>query len=328
MGEYEDHDGLAPVIPIFGGGAPRAAVTHDEAVGPADEGEHRYPVRRLPRQGEEESAGDGSAAPSRSAVDTARTPESGASSSRGVGDDGPGGAREGDGSRAARPEPEAGDAAADADEEWHTTWRGPAPGEVGLRPAPRIETVERGGVHFLELPNGVADAATGRPSLDETAEKAERRLLRSLGSRGLSVSEARAKLRQQDLPAEAIDDVIDRLERAGALDDAKLAEQIVFQATTHRNEGRKAIAQSLAKRGISRDTIEAVVAELPDDDYERALEFARGKARQLARLDDDVALRRLVGQLSRRGYGGLAMSVARRALDEQARPTRGTVRFE
>lgn len=218
------------------------------------------------------------------------------------------------------------DDGAAADEDWHTTWRGLGP-EGGPRPAPRLETVERGGVHFVELPDD-REPAGPEPDRAEAVEKAESRLLRSLGARGLSVSEARAKLRRLEAPSDAIDEVIDRLERSGALDDDALAEQIVYQASTHRNEGRKAIAQSLQKRGIARATIDRVIADLPDDDYDRALEFARSKAPRLARYDDETALRRLVGQLSRRGYGGLAMSVARRALDDQGAEGSHRVRFE
>ena len=46
-----------------------------------------------------------------------------------------------------------------------------------------------------------------------------------------------------------------------------------------------------------------MLAELPDDDAERALEFARSKAPGMSRLEPDTALRRLLGQLARRGYG-------------------------
>jgi regulatory protein len=41
----------------------------------------------------------------------------------------------------------------------------------------------------------------------------------------------------------------------------------------------------------------------------------------MARLDPQAALRRLVGQLTRRGYPShIAMTAARQALDEQTRP--------
>ena len=93
-----------------------------------------------------------------------------------------------------------------------------------------------------------------------------------------------------------------------------------------KGQGRQVIAQSLAKRGVPRDVADAALATLPDDDYERAIEFARGKARSLQSLDRDTALRRLTGQLARRGYGGsIAMTAARTALDEQA--SGSSVRF-
>jgi regulatory protein len=72
---------------------------------------------------------------------------------------------------------------------------------------------------------------------------------------------------------------------------------------------------------------DAALAELPDDDADRALDFARTKARSMSSLDRDTALRRLVGQLSRRGYGGsVAMTAARQALDENGSGGSG-VRF-
>lgn len=305
MSSEKDGDDIAPVIPLFGRTTRPARGDADGA--PAA---RTFPVRRIPAA----ESGDGA---------SLGTPSDDAGAAEGGS---PGAHREA-AERGADEAGAPGGAPGEAEgEEWHTTWRALGR-EGGLRPAPRLETVQRDGVRFVELPDA---AATGVPeaSGDEVVEKAEQRLLRSLGSRGLSVSEARTKLRRLDVPVDAIDEVVDRLERSGALDDDALAEQIVYQASTHRNEGRKAIAQSLQKRGIARDTIDRVVAELPDDDYERALDFARTKARQLARYDDDTALRRLVGQLSRRGYGGLAMSVARRALDEQGAPAPHRVRFE
>lgn len=234
-------------------------------------------------------------------------------------------ARPGGSTRASNPAPTDD---APAAESWHTTWRDLAPERSGPTPALELTTVSRGGVRFVEVAE--CPGATDEPEADaaDVAARAERRLLRSLGSRGLSVSEARTKLRQQEVPAELSDEIIDRLLRTGALDDARLAEQLVHSATARKKQGRRAIAQALVARGIARDVADAALAELPDDDADRALEFARSKAGQLVRFDDDTALRRLVGQLARRGFGGsLAMSAARRALDEARRPA-GGVRFE
>jgi regulatory protein len=202
--------------------------------------------------------------------------------------------------------------ASDADG-WHTTWRDLRVGRPQAVPA--VSTTVRDGVRFLEIAPDPADADGAAAT--EAVEAAEARLLRALRSRSLSVSEVRSRLRQDGVDAADVDAIVDRLERLGALDDAALAEQLVHVGTTRKNQGRRAIAQALSARGIARDVVDAALAELPDDDEERALEFARGKAQSLVRYDEDTALRRLVGQLGRRGFGGsLAMSAARRALEE------------
>lgn len=155
-------------------------------------------------------------------------------------------------------------------------------------------------------------------------------LTRSLGRRGLSVSEARAKLRTSGLTAEESLEVVDSFVERGWLDDAVLAEQLVHSATTRQGMGTKAIRQLLQKRMLARDVIDEVIAELPDDDVERALEFAASKARSLLRLDDETATRRLMGQLARRGFGGsVAGNAARTALADARREAGGPsgVRF-
>lgn len=308
MGEAPDGgEHLAPVIPLFGPAAPGARAARPERARRTTDAGPTHPTERIPAGG---------------------APRDDAASGR------------------------ADASAPDGADRWHTTWRDLGRERMRPAPAPVFSTVERGGVRVIEVGDGgdaaaagdrsdaaaVGDggdaAATGdvsgasAPEPARVAAAAERKLVRSLASRGLSISEARAKLRQQDLPAELVDDIIERLVRTGALDDDRLAEQLVHAATSRKKQGRRAIAQSLAARGIPRDAIDSALADLPDDDAERALEFARAKAAQLARYDDDTALRRLVGQLARRGFGGsMAMSAARRALDEARRPG-GRVRFD
>lgn len=168
-----------------------------------------------------------------------------------------------------------------------------------------------------------ADDSEGASRLDG----AEKALLKKLRTRSLSVSEARGVLREHELDEAAAEVVLAAMEEYGYLDDAALAEQLVHAGVDRKGQGRQAIAQTLAKRGIARDVADAALAALPDDDLERALEFARGKARSFRDLDRDTALRRLSGQLARRGYGGsLATTAARMALDEKTGGSSG-VRF-
>lgn len=173
-------------------------------------------------------------------------------------------------------------------------------------------------------------AAEGDDGEDDEAnvaidrENAENILLKRLRTRQLSVAEARTLVAQRGLGADEVDSVLEDFLRRGYLDDAGLAEQLIHVGTDRKGQGRQVIAQTLAKRGIPRDVADAALATLPDDDFERALEYARSKARSLASVDRETAVRRLAGQLARRGYrGSVALTAAQTALDESSSGLRG-----
>ncbi|MFV0374204.1 regulatory protein RecX [Microbacterium sp.] len=165
------------------------------------------------------------------------------------------------------------------------------------------------------------------PDDSAQAVHAEQDLLGRLRRRSLSVREARRVLAGHDLDQAQVDGVIERAIRNGYLDDRQLAEQLVHTAVERRGKGRVVAAQELSARGVPRDVVDEVLTTLPDDEAERALEFARTRISRLTGLDRDVALRRLAGQLARRGYAAHALSAARQALDEAKTPVL-RVRFE
>ncbi len=177
------------------------------------------------------------------------------------------------------------------------------------------------------------DAVT---AADEIRQHAEAVLLRKLRSRSLSLSEARGVVRGTEGADDVLaDEIVDHFVDLGYLDDTTFAEQLAMSAVEKRGEGRRAVAETLRKRGIPRDVAEAALAALPDDDAERALEFARSKVRAVEGVEYEAALRRLAGQLGRRGYpSSVALTAARSALAEAgigrsrpvARPASG-VRF-
>ncbi|PCE13529.1 hypothetical protein AUC47_06855 [Microbacterium sp. SZ1] len=209
--------------------------------------------------------------------------------------------------------------------------RHPARGAAGRSPRLRpLNTVPDSSGDASEE----AGAGARSPQSDEEIRAAaEELLVRKLRSRSLSVSEARLVLRGYErdgrrLDPHQMDDVVAEFERRGYLDDALLAEQLVTGGVARKGQGRVALTRALAQRGIPREIIDGALEELPDDDAERALEFARTKAKSLARLDPDTALRRLVGQLARRGYnGGVAMNAAKTALAEASGRSSSGVRF-
>lgn len=191
-----------------------------------------------------------------------------------------------------------GDACADLSAgRWHSTW------------VDEDKLYDDDGERYSEDPYAEtgASSAVVRVALD--------RLIKRLRRRGLSEAEATDELVADGVEKIVAEVLVAELVGKRWLGDADLAEQLVHTAVTRRREGRRAIAQVLAKRRIPRDIADAALTALPDDDAERALEFARQKAGGYQGVRADVAIRRLVGQLQRRGYPpGVAMTAARSAL--------------
>lgn len=206
--------------------------------------------------------------------------------------------------------PETGDVSG---RDWHPTWR----------EEPRAGRASGASVFRLGAEEAPGDGSSTDDETDDVdpsagVEAAEAALLRKLRARSLSVQEARTALGGRGLSREQIDEILAETVRLGYLDDRALAEQLVHAGQDRRGQGRQAIGQTLAKRGVPRDVADAALAELPDDDMERALEFARRKAGGIGGRDAQAELRRLAGQLSRRGYPShVALSAARQALDER-----------
>lgn len=151
-----------------------------------------------------------------------------------------------------------------------------------------------------------------------SGEDADDLLVRRLRRSALSEREARAFLAQRGVDAAIAEATVERFASRGWIDDAVLAEQLLYAGTSRKGQGRRAIAQTLSARGITRDVADAALAALPDDDAQRALDYARTKAHGLRSYDLDTAMRRLMGQLARRGYSGsVAANAARTALTEQ-----------
>jgi regulatory protein len=161
----------------------------------------------------------------------------------------------------------------------------------------------------------VEDAASEDAA--EALAVADGMLARLLGRRELTVAEARDALRSRGVAEVPLEETVEAFIRRGYLDDARVAEQVVHISTTRKAQGRQAIAMALTRRGVARDVADEALAALGDDEAERALAFARTRVRSAAGRDRDAALRRLVGQLQRRGYSSaIAMTAARAAVDD------------
>ena len=171
-----------------------------------------------------------------------------------------------------------------------------------------------------------ADVSTGHVDSDDVdsvvvdsdGEHAELVLLQRLRGRSLSVSEARGVLVGLDLPEGEIEEIVERFIRLDYLDEAKLAEQIVYSQHERKGLGRSGVQAEMRRRGLDKELIAETIDAMPDDETERAIEVAIKRVQQLGRLDDRTIDRRLNAFLLRKGYpSSVVREAVQAALDSR-----------
>ncbi len=128
-------------------------------------------------------------------------------------------------------------------------------------------------------------------------------------------------LRQRGHGRQAIVAAQDRLERLGVLDDAAFAQGYARTRIQSGHYGPRRVMAELRREGVAAAVAEAavngVLADLePEAVAARSLAAVERRARAMRGLPNDVARRRLLGWLLRRGHGGAeAARLVRAALD-------------
>jgi regulatory protein len=175
-------------------------------------------------------------------------------------------------------------------------------------PAERPQRREFGGQSRLSRRSRLAvvgDDDEPNESGAERDDRIDRLVVSRLRRSALSVTEVRSVLVEHGLDEVEVEEWIERYERLGYLDDARLAEQVVHSHGARRGKGSGAIMQELGRRGVDPSAARAAVDELdPEVERENALAVAERRARQLTGLDRKTAERRLSAFLQRRGYPG------------------------
>ncbi len=140
--------------------------------------------------------------------------------------------------------------------------------------------------------------------VQESAEigNAHDKALNYLDLRRRSTKEIRDYLYRKDFEAQVIQSVIDRLTRAGLLNDEEFARAWVRDRLLLKPKSKRALSAELFAKGISRETADVVLSELDSDDELSALQDSiERKLRQTkyaTRENDDT----LIAALAREGY--------------------------
>jgi regulatory protein len=144
----------------------------------------------------------------------------------------------------------------------------------------------------------------------DSRQRAYDRVLRLLSHRPRSEVEVRRYLKRKETPPEVIDEVVERLQRDGYLNDAAFARFWVENRERNNPRGVWALRQELRQKGVAQPLIESALAGLDTEDGAyRALDRRR---RRWQRMEHAEYRRLAGGYLARRGFD---YGVARDALD-------------
>ncbi|HVT19952.1 MAG TPA: regulatory protein RecX [Mycobacteriales bacterium] len=132
-------------------------------------------------------------------------------------------------------------------------------------------------------------------------------------------SELATAMVRRGVPEDVGERVLDRFTEVGLIDDAAFAQAWVDSRHHGRGLGRRALAAELRRRGVDDEVaVEALSAVSTDDEVAAATALVRRRLPSMSSLPRDVAMRRLVSMLGRKGFGSsLAYRVASDGLDSR-----------
>jgi regulatory protein len=144
--------------------------------------------------------------------------------------------------------------------------------------------------------------------------------LKLLAIRPRTRAELGSSLRKHGIAGDVVDEVLDRYDEVGIIDDVAFAKAWVTSRHHGRGLARQALAGELRRKGVDDGDVGEALDELDPAIEERTARdlVARKLRAEPATAAPDAAFRRLVGMLARKGYpAGLAIRIVKDALAER-----------
>lgn len=133
--------------------------------------------------------------------------------------------------------------------------------------------------------------------------------LTALSRRSMSRGELSSLLKKRGAAEDVTLALLTRLEELGFINDYEFARSWSESRQRTKKVSKRIIIGELRGKGISDAIIEWITSDITDEtEFDNAKKFAERKLASLARLDGEVAYRRLHGQLSRRGFSSVTIS--------------------
>lgn len=134
----------------------------------------------------------------------------------------------------------------------------------------------------------------------DTLEKAKQSALKYISYRPRSVGEVRRNLRDKEYDDAVITQVVIRLQELQLLDDDSFARYWVEQRETFKPRSTLALRQELQQKGITREIIDDVLANV--DETAVARKAAARRVDRWRHLPEDQFRHKMSGYLQRRGF--------------------------
>ncbi|ADJ44141.1 recombination regulator RecX [Amycolatopsis mediterranei S699] len=153
---------------------------------------------------------------------------------------------------------------------------------------------------------------------EERYKKAKEICFDLLAVRARTQEELRQALRRKGFDEETSETLLGKLDRAGLVNDAEFAELWVKSRHTTQGLSRTALMAELRRKGVDDEVAAQAAGEVDRESEEQmARELVRKRLGSLGNVDEQTALRRLLGFLARKGYPqGLAYTVIKEELRE------------
>ncbi|MFC4038913.1 regulatory protein RecX [Dactylosporangium siamense] len=162
----------------------------------------------------------------------------------------------------------------------------------------------------------------GRPPAAplDPREAAREICLRQLSVRPRTRLELATAMRKRGVEDEIADEILDRYDEVGIIDDAAFARAWVASRHHGRGLARRALAGELRRKGVSSDEVGEALDELdPDVEEQTARALVARRLRVESNAAPEAVFRRLVGMLARKGYPpGMAIRLVKEGLAERA----------
>jgi regulatory protein len=152
----------------------------------------------------------------------------------------------------------------------------------------------------LKVGQELDDADIARLQKQDEIERAYERALNFLSYRPRSEAEVQRNLREKNVAGEVIETVVERLARAGLLNDREFARYWVENRLQFKPRGARALRQELWEKGVPDPVVTETLEEFDEEDAAR--EVAEAGARRMAHLDPADFRRKLSAYMTRRGF--------------------------